>query len=849
MRHVTRDVIRNRRNRPFLRRNVLRSIRHLVMGSAISSFKTPSGPRSREEAIGLSNDEDEEYRRPAKRRRTSLFEAAASRSEMELGLRRVFGHVADDNIKVERGSGMIQPVQPSDFYGKYVPAPMKTDIPRRATLRPSIDHEILPQTTTNFKQALRLDIESIVQQPERDESVSFMRGRRSLEVIEINCICSVSLFIRRSEVNPQSRVGPQDYEELFQKKISCILKTTINDEGKAVRKFINLEPIVIPKVDFYTNRKKRNHQGQFVRSWGLAEEYKVSIKIEPVGLQKQWPPFDLSSLTNLDENSSNPITDLLESGNVHKTDLELRAMMKNLFDPALQSKSAPLKLSYDSTRQNIPYGLKFKISWSLPSHLSDYIKSEVKPSPEKVAVAPIVTGTVPASPLARKGQEVAAPDSPADSRERRRRSNVTTYNLKHLSAVQQGKSPRVRKSRDIRLRSVQESSEDSDSMVVTYTLGKADAAELLIKQQTIVPGLYCPVCGHTHKSFDDLRIHLHMIHTELKFSLRRSNPHRIEFFVDIPKRGMRGSPTSSAQQGRTFQLSPPRTLFNIDKFLNGDENWAKSRAGPQHNMWPEHLQDRFHESSSSSSPHGSRQSSPNTSHGTDDPMDFEHDHQKLPIRPHKTFLVPKTSKPLYDTVTKQILVPGAEIPSSDDEKDEQWLHQKHRDIIMDYEDVTDDEKDYITQWNAFIMQEGLTNETHLGDAILRFVEEHKLWFAQRQSRKREFAKSMETFLMRGVLDSNFLGKCISILKRGEKMEGSKESEVKKLERPVSPAKQRGGRDCGCGEHTQPSDRVDFTTASVRRIQDGRSKGGGDVIIAFLRHFGLLTGSKAWCMLH
>ena len=869
-----------RRRQSYLQRNVRNSIRHLIMGSTISSFRTPSGLRSRDEVVAPPDEEDEEDPRPVKRRRTSMFEAAASRNEMNLGSGRLWDQVTDEEYrKAPRASTKVQPVQPSDFYGKSRPASTRPQVSKRADFQPktprsSIHDVVLPPTTTNFKKAIRLVINSVVLKSQQEgESVSFMRGRRSIDVMEIPCRCSVAFFSAKNDGNPEAPITQKDYQELFRRPNTCILKTTIDHEGKVARKLIDLEPFVFPKHDLFTTRKKRNHLGQFVQSWGFAEDYYVSITLEPLGVQKQWPPFDPSSLINSNIGSLNPVTDLLEAGKIINTDLHLIANMKNLFDPSRQNKSASLKLSHGQLRQDIPFSLKFEISWSLPSHLSDLsnnIELETG-SPQINTMAPRSSELISVSPLAHKGRETPASESQAERREKRRRSNVATYNLKDLSTIQQGKSPRARKSRDIRSRSAQGKSEDTEGSVATYTFGKADAAQLFIKQTTTVAGLHCPICRHRHHSFDDLRIHLHMNHTELKFSLRRSTTQRLEFFLEIAKRGLRGSPTSLGPQARTFQLSHPRTLFNLDKFLNGDESWVKSREGPQHNLWPEHLQDRFHESSSSSS-HVSRQSSPNTSNATDDMMEYENFCSKLPSRPRKKFFVPKTTKPLYDTITKQILVPGMEIPNSDDEKDEQWLHQKHRDIIMDYGDVTDDEKDYIVQWNPFIMTEQLTNEIHLGDAILRFVEENKVWFAQKLSRKKEFGKTMETFLMRGAVDGKCLDRCISILKEAEK-NGSKEKVVAEAERPVSPAKQRGGLDCDCGGHTQPPDRVicrgevrfsgseflddlltpsnrtaqeDFTIANAQRSQDDQSKSGGYVIIAFLRH---IRGSRGVHMLN
>ena len=194
-------------------------------------------------------------------------------------------------------------------------------------------------------------------------------------------------------------------------------------------------------------------------------------------------------------------------------------------------------------------------------------------------------------------------------------------------------------------------------------------------------------------------------------------------------------------------------------------------------------------------------------------MDLDGDEVKLPTRPRKVFYVPKTSKPLYDTITKQILQPGDPIPNSDDERDESWLNQKHRDIINDYADITAEEKDYINQWNPFIVNEHLTSDKYLSQAVIRFVEFNKSWFAKRKSRKAQFGKQMETFILRGAVSEKDFQKCCAIIRTAEKAKlRAEEGDVdmdKEAEEvpPISPSKNRGLLDCVCCENTQPPDRV------------------------------------------
>lgn len=809
---IGRYELHYRKNQPFLQRNVRLVLRFLTMGSALSSLKPSPGPRSRDEVAASSDEEDIDDIRPAKRRKTGPFSSAATWSDSEFDSRRPFGQVANERARAQRPSSKIQAVQPSDFYGKYPAVLPLNGIPKRVEAKSkstkSSLNTILPPKTAEFKRQLRLDITSIVRKPTtEDESATFAKYHKA--PVDVQCKCSVALFGKNDD-DPAAPISSQNYEEMFRKSSVCTLRTTLNEEGEVVREFINLDPFIVSADEIFIDRK-------ISASFDFAEKYYVQIIIKPSGFPKEWPPFDVASLTTsgfLDDDpsiESNPVTDLLQMGKATNNNVHLTCKTTSLLDPERQNRSVDLKLSYGNMRQNICYGLRLIMKWSLPTPFSDLptrnIKIEPETPPAKIVSATSISEQVPASLLARKGGDVSAPNSPADSRAQRRRANVPTYNLKTLSTLQQGKSPRVHKNRDFRSNSAQERPDDADGITVTYTFGKADAAELGVKRETTVVGLACPFCQCQHRSVDDLRLHFHMVHGGYKLSLRRSSPPRLGFFVELAKQCLRPSPSPFMEPSRTLQLSKPRTLFDLDRFLNGDICWVKSRQGPQHNTWPDHFQDRVHESSLSSSPRDSRHSSPNTSNDTDDLMDPEYDHEKLSIRPRKKFYVPKTSKPLYDTITKQVLEPGQEIPSSDDEKDEGWLHQKHRDIILDFTDVTDDEKDYIIRWNPFIMEEHLTCEAYLPDAILRFVEANKFWFAQKMSRKGEFLKSMETFMMRGVVPEKCFQKCIDILRAAEKMERSKEKGVIEDERPVSPAKLRGMLDCECGEHTQPSDRV------------------------------------------
>jgi len=769
------------------------------MGSALSSLTTSAGLKSPEEAEDpmVSSEDDEGEIRGAKRRKTSTFDkpTPAARFPSESPRRKPFGHVTNESRRAQsRLLGKLQAVQPSAFYGKPRPSalPPDSDLNHQdsgsktsITTKKGIDR-ILPEKPINFRKALRIEVFGIEQKPSTgDESYEFPKG--SNRQLDLKCRCEVALFYQKN-----NDLSVPNQKETYRDSQDCILRTTRTDQGGIQRELISFEPFVITHTKIEIYRKRYDPFGQLQETMEFADKYYVQVSLTTPTIQKHWPPFDFISNAMSEDEEEHPVLELLNKGQITKNEILLSCQMPGLLDPNRQSRAADLKLCYgEDVKQKIPYGLRLRMTWSLPSHLSELSTTDVKLDSPRSETKTHINELVAPSPLATKGGE------PMESPNKRRRSAVPTYNLKALSAQAQGKSPRTRKSR------LNLGSEDT-GICVTYDFGKADAVEGGVRQKTIVHGLRCAFCNTDQSSLEDLRLHLHTNHSCFKFSLRSTNPERPKFFVELAKHNFRSSPFD---RSRTFQLGKPRTLLDLEKFLNGDETWLKAREGPQHNHWPEHLIDQFNESSLSSSPHDSRHSSPNTSHSTDPEGEFYQ--LKLPVRTRKVHYVPKTSKPLYDSITKRVLEPGEEIPDSDDEKDEGWLHQKHRDIIMDFSDVTADEKDYIIQWNPYVMEAHLTCERYLPQTVLGFAEANKRWFVERKSRKREFGKHMETFVMRGVLTQEDFTRAIEILRRAEKAaveEGAKDVDMNE-ERSISPARQRGTLDCICGEHTQPPDRV------------------------------------------
>ena len=808
-----------RSHQRYLQRNVRKSLQSLTMGSASSFLKNtfvatlggghvPPDP----------DDEDDEDPRPAKRRKITTPDDINS---SHLGERRPFSHVTNESSRgPARLSSKPDLVPPPGFYGNPNLAPPDGARPKLAAVvsnssKGSLD-AILPKRPADFNESLRVDVLELKSQVPEDCFLSPFGPPES--PIEIKCRCSVAIFYAKNDENPGD-VRPRDYAEICRIVKTGLLRVTFGPDGEATRNIILPEPFVFSPEHFYVNRKTRKPNGQFaserefVYTFGFADRYNLQVFLEPVKFHEEWPPVHIPALDDLnafhdEDHPGDPsaVSEALDSKIIERADLHLWCSTGALLNPTQQDKAISLQICHKSMKQPISYSLKVQIRWALPSHLSTLSSpspNQKFESPRTVAPATVSNREFMASPS--KPETVSASNSPANRSHRQRTNVPATYNLKALSAQAQGKSPRVRRPRDPRSKS--DGCSENDGVSVTYAFGRADAVESGIKQQTTVSSLTCPFCNSRNQTVDELRLHLHTNHSYYKFHLRRSNPPRIMFFIEMAR--SRSGPAMNIERARTFQLGKPMSLFNLEKHVAGDESWTKIRQGPDHNEFPDHLKKKGkgHDSSLSSSPRDSRYSSPNTSNDTDDVPDFGNSKSK-PIWQRKVLYVPKTPKPLYDTVTKRRLEPGEEIPGSDDEKEESWLHQKHRDLINDFTDVTADEKDYINHWNPFIVEEHLTSDKHLPEAVLRFVETNKIWFTERSTRKVEFMKHMETFVLKDVLDEKVVHTCAMIIKAAQEKAGKKgDADMERVEEEAPRSNARGLQDCICGSQTQNSDRV------------------------------------------
>lgn len=729
----------------------------LIMGGSLSIAKGFLNSTYGEEEDGEMDFEPS----PAKRQKIEVINSVSFSLHNPVSSpsprRKPLGHVSNKNGRLSRLAEKLQPAP--QFYGR------KEERIKR----------IVPPSPSKFRQILRVDITCIINT--EPESASFMEDFQG--PIRIQCRCSVSVCHKNDEIS-----GP------VKSKI-CRLKIELVN-GKLTRELIFPEPYFFTDEEMYVPMEEFGPLGNVHNTCNFADDHFLEIVIEPYdcGRQMSWPPFDIPD----QQDSMWHISHLIETGHVKKKDLRIFCQTPGLlqFDARTTDYEIQLGPRKGEQRQSTPYRLGLAFQWSLPSNLTPTLTSNRLDSP--IASTPEKCITIKndlSDPPSEKTE-----DKPFQSPGRAQRDRSTrpaTYNVRAIFRQQRGldhvsKGPK---------RTSKGGSKPEESMI-TYHLDEQVAFELGVQAKTEAYSMRCPFCQSDHVSFDRLRLHLRVDHDNYKFTVDLES--RTFFFEPA----VHISRSNVSLHRKDFQLYKPHSLFNFEKFLNGDDSWTNERFRSAEDSVRAVPLVTF--SSTSTSVQGSRQSSPTTSSATDtvavEPLKPLSD-TRMPI------LVPRMvlrQKAFFDGITSRKLTPGAPLPSSDDEEDEGWIRQKLKDAIVDYSDIPKDEKDFIIRWNDYVMKERMSSDFYVTDMLLRFVEDNKIWLLEKPSRKAELGKRMDAFMMREAIKPAAYTTVDRILAAAEKKQGLKlESNLPTREDSLlSPPRYKSG--CICGKTVPPGDR-------------------------------------------
>lgn len=132
-----------------------------------------------------------------------------------------------------------------------------------------------------------------------------------------------------------------------------------------------------------------------------------------------------------------------------------------------------------------------------------------------------------------------------------------------------------------------------------------------------------------------------------------------------------------------------------------------------------------------------------------------------PKRIKKPVLVPNIKQPLFDALSKAQLKPGTEITQH--KVDDTWLIQKHRDTLLDFTDVEPSEKEYMVEWDKFVLTRHVSHEKYIPKAFVAFLKEKALWIVATPTRPQELAKHAALLLARNAISPAVFAEATQII--------------------------------------------------------------------------------------
>ncbi|KAL2259946.1 hypothetical protein VTK26DRAFT_6202 [Humicola hyalothermophila] len=504
----------------------------------------------------------------------------------------------------------------------------------------------------------------------------------------------------------------------------CDVRVFKNPAGLTpMARFSSINPFIIPEDKIFI---ERDDDAVF----GLGNHYSVLIELESAG-DAHWPPADLVPVND---------EDTFYNRGAPSRQWVLTAKVADILNRGSSRKSARLRVK-KHVSLDIPtsFLMDIDVRWSLnaarPPRGKDQIQASINvvdpEAPEPALVnggldgvnginghRPVngepgnsVNGQSSGSPVD-LGEELAEGEL-TPGRSRRRARQDINYNVKQMWNNAVGRETRKR-------RKLNDEHAQVDQHTVTY---------LLPPEQVQTDKFECLLCGAENERLSQLRAH-YSCHPQYDFN-----------FEFRPKAGYcvtvkpSASNHDSPLRPKVYQLGLPVKPLDLDRYVDGDLSWVTSRLGPDNGR--EIFQDGH--------PNGPQSKPPAKRFATK----------------RKKVLVPKTKQPLFDPLSKVQLVPGTPVPQH--QLDDSWLLLKHRENLEDFIDLNPAEKEYLQEWDAFILQKHISSDYYLPRNFVRFVRDKASWIVAEPSRAEEFGKHVATLLARNVLPESAIIEATQLL--------------------------------------------------------------------------------------
>ncbi|GAW15849.1 hypothetical protein ANO14919_052710 [Xylariales sp. No.14919] len=468
-------------------------------------------------------------------------------------------------------------------------------------------------------------------------------------------------------------------------------------------------------------------QRQDEKGYDLGDEYLIRVEIDTAGDAK-WPPMDLLSKRQADNlDSSNPARWTISSQIIY----------------AFEKGRASGDVKIRKMKEDIPLGMAMDMDlrWSTchAAASSARFGDSVPPPDTKVnhingALEPLtnghVNGRVDNAINDHRKAENERNGAVEDEEEHEeattpsrslRTREKQNYNLKLLSDKARGKERKEKEKKRRKLATLERKG------------GSVTWAVPLIGE-FMLENYHCIRCFATHTCLQQLQDHL-AVHTDIEYTIDPVHAY-IRIFA----------PNEDA-------LRPFNPPFHSFSSLEDQDSDAEGDISPQ--KLPKRISQQRNKPS-----------------------------QPYPTKPQDNRrLIPNIKQPLYDRLSKSLLEPGSLVdpPPVDDT----WLVQKHRDIIRDYSDVHQDEKEYIFEWDAFVNKDSVTSEPQLQDVYLKFIQDKASWITTSQNRITEWAKHLSYLKSRNALTEKTIAEAFTVMRQSRSQRRPDQPDTVKAPSPRS----------------------------------------------------------------
>lgn len=433
-----------------------------------------------------------------------------------------------------------------------------------------IDGLLLPGEPGEIQRAIRIEVLKIAHKelahPRSNSAVNGTIPPAIKDAASIRARCKITITTPRR--------APGEVRTLYCDSQICTIKTFQNPAGFSQMARVYLpQPFHIPEEKIYVERDDDT-------VFDLADQYSMSLELESAG-DRNWPPLNLVN-ANFDEDLF-----LAHSASRHWT---LAAEIPKIIDGGRRSGCLRLqKGTGQDFRTDFVLDVDVRAATALPERPTWNNRERVSPYSAALAdqqdePAPLTNGHINGghvngnlvngiltnghSGLIEDDIEEEAEGELTPSRSLRIRGNKN-YNLKDLSNRAQGRKGRNRLAKA--------ESRRADADRILYHLPRESGPV----KEVLVTGFACCFCHASHQSLAQLRAHLPS-HSQYRFEVSLSSG-KMGGPVDVSCVAINGGPL---MRPTIYQLGKPTKAFDLDKYVEGDDSWVKSRLGPHNDDGP-----------------------------------------------------------------------------------------------------------------------------------------------------------------------------------------------------------------------------------------------------------------------